>query len=723
MMSRTIGALTAVAFATRFHNLSIPSYVCWDETHFGRMAGSYLNQTYFVDVHPPLGKMLLALAGLMTGYDGIFNFEVGDEYLTEDKEVHYYGMRAFCAICGSLVIPLLYSTVKTMTGSNGAAVITSALLILDCGLIALSQYILLDPILLFFLAASLFCNTKYSMEKKTKFGSVFSYHWWMFLALSGVSLGCMLAVKWVGLFTVAFVGCWTVKDLWDLLGNTKEISMKEFSKHFFARSICLIIIPICIYASIFAIHYQVLNGTGKQDSVHSSEFQMCLKGNRLNNASMPIHVAYGSGITLKFHKSDASGLLHSHNLSYPIDVMPDSQQQVTVYFYKDQNNLWEVIKPNVTEEQEINETDILQDGDIIRLRHIPTKLYLHSFARPSPISTNKQIVSCANGTNVEDKLNELWKIDVVKTTDITTGKIRVIQTKFRLIHVNSGCALHSSFKKLPDWAANQYEVVCSHLHRDFQTALWNVEIHYHRYLQKSTLASCQMTFLERFVESHLVMASSNSLIKPTAGDIASRPWQWPLNYKGQVFSFMGEQDLRVHLLGNPLIYFLNLVVIIVSPVFFAIVRIVELRELSRVKVASLIPELSIMKSDVMRLNSHHISACKWYLFGWFIHYVPFFLMSRALYFHHYYSAFIFSCCLSGCFLDLLFNNCAMSISKVFRGWLLPSTVRFAIHLIFGILLLESFYLYSPLCYGMTGPFSDEKHSMMYGLKVYHHWEI
>lgn len=43
------------------------------------------------------------------------------------------------------------------------------------------------------------------------------YFAWLFLL--GVSLGFTLSVKWVGLFSVALVGLYTVKDLYEMLGN------------------------------------------------------------------------------------------------------------------------------------------------------------------------------------------------------------------------------------------------------------------------------------------------------------------------------------------------------------------------------------------------------------------------------------------------------------------------------------------------------------------------
>lgn len=54
-------------------------YACrFDEVHFGKFASRYIKTRYFVDVHPPLAKLLITLAGFVSGYNGDFDFkEIG----------------------------------------------------------------------------------------------------------------------------------------------------------------------------------------------------------------------------------------------------------------------------------------------------------------------------------------------------------------------------------------------------------------------------------------------------------------------------------------------------------------------------------------------------------------------------------------------------------------------------------------------------------------------
>jgi hypothetical protein len=49
--------------------------------------------------------------------------------------------------------------------------------------------------------------------------SPFSDDWWLWLVFTGWSIGCVLSVKWVGLFATAFVGLYVIEDLWEKFGD------------------------------------------------------------------------------------------------------------------------------------------------------------------------------------------------------------------------------------------------------------------------------------------------------------------------------------------------------------------------------------------------------------------------------------------------------------------------------------------------------------------------
>lgn len=144
-------AVVCLSLATRLYKITEPDHVCWDETHFGKMGSWYINRTFFFDVHPPLGKMLIALSGKLTGYNGTFPFgKPGDKY----EDHNYAGMRIFCALLGSMVAPFCFVIVWELSRSLPAATLASLLVIFDVGLVTLSQYILLDPILMFFIVGA-----------------------------------------------------------------------------------------------------------------------------------------------------------------------------------------------------------------------------------------------------------------------------------------------------------------------------------------------------------------------------------------------------------------------------------------------------------------------------------------------------------------------------------------------------------------------------------------
>ncbi|XP_057714566.1 protein O-mannosyl-transferase 2 [Corythoichthys intestinalis] len=683
--------VAGLAFSTRLYKIKEPPHVCWDETHFGKMGSYYINRTFFFDVHPPLGKMLIGLAGYMSGYDGTFQFtRPGDKY-----EHHiYWGMRGLCAGLGSFLPIFAYLIVLELSHSHTAALMAAWLLIFDTGCITISQYILLDPILLFFIMAATLSMVKFNGEKDRPY----SASWWFWMLLNGVSLAGALGVKFVGLFVILLVGLNTISDLWRLLGDL-DLSLMDVAKHLLARVFGLILVPLFLYVTIFAVHFVVLNKSGPGDGFFSSAFQSRLIGNNLHNASMPEYLAYGSTVTMK-NLRIAGGYLHSHWHLYP-DGIGAKQQQITAYLHKDYNNLWVVHRHNDTNSQS-EAPDLVRHGDIIRLEHKETTRNLHSHLHAAPL-TGKHYQVTGYGINHTGDSNDLWRVEVCGGRK--GDPVKVLRSKVRFLHKALGCVLFSSGKTLPKWGWEQVEVTCNPYLKETPSSQWNIEDHFNAKLPNISLSVLKPHFLEILMESHIVMIRGNSGLKPKDNEMNSKPWHWPINYQGLRFSGVNETEYRVYLLGNPVVWWLNLVSLGLYLVFAAVASIAFQRGIS----------------VGQRRRDHCLVLMRGgglLLLGWILHYIPFYAMGRVLYYHHYFPAMLFSSMLTGITLDFLLNMADLLFHPPYCDWLHGAGKMSLLAIV-----LYSFYLFHPLSYGMTGPLAHEPGSSMAGLKWMESWEF
>lgn len=129
------------------------------------------------------------------------------------------------SVFSSLLI--LFGTYTYRDACFSSSTASSYFSLLDVGLLTLTQYILLDPILLCFMVASVLGGVKLSSTRNEEFSTC----WWFWLTFTGTMLACCMSVKFVGLFVVFLVGLLTISDLWQVLGDMSRpvVSQSSFN--------------------------------------------------------------------------------------------------------------------------------------------------------------------------------------------------------------------------------------------------------------------------------------------------------------------------------------------------------------------------------------------------------------------------------------------------------------------------------------------------------------
>lgn len=406
-------------------------------------------------------------------------------------------------------------------------------------------------------------------------------------------------------------------------------------KHFFARLFCLVVIPVTFYMAMFAIHFVCLVNPGDGDGFMSSEFQATLNSKGMGD--VPADVAFGSRISMRHHNTQG-GYLHSHNHMYPTG---SKQQQITLYPHKDENNVFllenqtQPIIPGtgvMVNGTEVNATNIegplawddrdpewISDGSVLRLYHLTTHRRVHSHDVRAPVTEAdwQNEVSAYGYEGFEGDANDLFRVEIVKSmSDGAAAKerLRTIETKFKLVHIMTGCVLFSHKVKLPDWGFEQQEVTCAR-GGTLPNSIWCIESNEHPKLGDDAVKVNYRNpgFFGKFWELQKVMWRTNAgLVESHAWD--SRPPSWPVLRRG--INFWGKDHRQIYLIGNPVIWYSSTIAIALYLVFkgLAVVRWQR--------------SCNDYENVTFKRFDYEIGMT---VLGWAFHYFPFYLMARQLF--------------------------------------------------------------------------------------------
>jgi dolichyl-phosphate-mannose-protein mannosyltransferase len=486
--------------------------------------------------------------GWLVGFNGHFHFEnIGDSYIV--NKVPYVAFRSLPAILGAMTVSVVYLIMWESGYSLPACIVAAGLILLDNAHIGQTRLILLDATLVFAMACSLLAYIKFYKLRHEPF----SRKWWKWLILTGFALSCDISTKYVGLFAFVTIGSAVCIDLWDLLDIKRPggtLSIPDFSKHFIARAVGLIILPFIFYLFWFQVHFAVLYRSGPGDDFMSPEFQETLSDNVMLQNAIPIH--YYDTITIK-HK-ETKAYLHSHPDRYPLrydDGRVSSQgQQVTGYPFNDTNNIWEIIP---TEDDK--KSRVIKNHDLVRLRHVGTDTILLSHDVASPyFPTNQEFTTVsltdANGDRLKDTLFEV-RIEHGKNGQ----EFKSVSSHFKFIHNPSKVAMWTHTTPLPDWGHKQQEI-----NGNKQIApssnVWIVEdipslAPGDKRREKPAKKVKTLPFLRKWFELQRSMFWHNNQLT-SSHPYASQPYQWPFLLRGVSFWTQNDTRQQIYFLGNPL---------------------------------------------------------------------------------------------------------------------------------------------------------------------------
>ncbi|CAB3250274.1 unnamed protein product [Arctia plantaginis] len=572
--------LLALALSTRLPNLGEPSYVVFDELHYGRYVSLYTKGIFFFDAHPPLGKQLLYLAGRAAGFDGNFTFDrIGTPY-TENVPVA--ALRLIPALAGSFLVPVTYELMLELSFYHWTAALAGVLVLFENCFLAQSRFMLLESIQILFGLCGVLCAIK-----STRRNGLASVVW---LCIAALSLGCCFSVKYSGLYSYFLAIFLVGRQMWRRIGHSESGVRLLLSTLW--RAMILTGIPLILYVTVFYAHLAMLPNAGPHDSVMTSAFQASLQGGLASiTRGQPLHVAHGSQITLR-HAHGRTCWLHSHAHVYPVRYADgrgsSHQQQVTCYSFKDVNNWWIVKRPDQPSLAVSRPPDAIRHGDVVQIVHGITSRALNSHDVAAPVSPQAQEVSCYIDYNVSMSAQNLWRVDIVNrdSEDATWDSIR---SMVRLIHVNSGSCLRFSGRQLPSWGFHQHEVVADKIltHED---TVWNVEEHRYtkaedRKERERELVSAEMiptattelTFWEKFAELQYKMIA-HAPDAPQGHMFASEPSEWPLLVRSIAYWLSPNSNAQIHLIGNLITWYTGSISVLLYSSLLAVYAIRQRRK-------------------------------------------------------------------------------------------------------------------------------------------------
>ncbi len=149
--------LLVLSFFTYVWNFWNPAALFWDENYHIASAQKYINGTFFMEPHPPLGKLVIALGEVIVDANPDDTQFIGTDYATNPPPgFSFFGYRLFPVLFAWLTTPLIFGIFFLITRRTLWALLLSFLYVFDNALIVHQRSAMLESTLIFFSMLTIF---------------------------------------------------------------------------------------------------------------------------------------------------------------------------------------------------------------------------------------------------------------------------------------------------------------------------------------------------------------------------------------------------------------------------------------------------------------------------------------------------------------------------------------------------------------------------------------
>jgi len=245
--------LLLIAYFTYFRAYQFPDSIFWDENFHIASAYKYLSQQFFMEPHPPLGKLIIALGEwLLNPNSGIDTFSILQSDYIDDipDNFSFKGVRFFPALFAFFSVLIFFQIVYHLIKNYWFAFLLSSFYLFENAFIVHSRAAMLESIQIFFVLGTIL----YFLIRLDKNNSLFNY------CILALLVGLTVSIKVNGLILILL---FPFLFYYPYISKLHHLNRKVFPGALFYDLLSKGVISISVISFIFGLsyymHFQLAN--------------------------------------------------------------------------------------------------------------------------------------------------------------------------------------------------------------------------------------------------------------------------------------------------------------------------------------------------------------------------------------------------------------------------------------------------------------------------------